>query len=122
MSVPSYPFHFLSLKLSNKEMDFPFPLLKLPNKRREEYYKIIFLFHSILSSQAESKWVNGFSFSMIKGHLLTNEYENLFLMYFARYLKQYIISTLITAIKKNKRVSLLFNVGVNIPLTSYLLY
>ena len=47
MSVPSYPFHFLSLKLPNKGMDFPFPLLKLPNKRREKYSKLFFLFLSI---------------------------------------------------------------------------
>ena len=41
MNVPSYPFHSLSLKLSNKEMNFLFPPLKLPNKRREKYSKII---------------------------------------------------------------------------------
>ena len=50
MSVPSYPFHSFPLKLSNKGMDFSFPLLKLTNKGREEYSKfIIFIsFHSIL--------------------------------------------------------------------------
>ena len=50
MSVPSYPFHSLPLKLSNKGMSFPFPSLKLPNKGREEYSKIILFiyFHSIL--------------------------------------------------------------------------
>ena len=50
MSVPSYPFHSLLLKLLNKRMSFPFPPLKLPNKGREEYFKIILLvnFHSIL--------------------------------------------------------------------------
>jgi len=42
MSVPSYPFYSLPLKLSNKGMDFPFPSLKLPNKGMEEYSKIIF--------------------------------------------------------------------------------
>jgi len=49
MSVPSYPFNSLSLKLPNKEMDFPFPPLKLTNKRREEYSKIILFipFHFI---------------------------------------------------------------------------
>ena len=49
MSVPSYLFYSLSLKLPNKGMDFPFPPLKLPNKRREEYSKIILFipFHSI---------------------------------------------------------------------------
>ena len=49
MSVPSYPFHFLPLKLPNKGINFSFPPLKLPNKEREEYSKIIFFipFHSI---------------------------------------------------------------------------
>ena len=53
MSVPSYPFHSLPLKFSNKRMDFPFPLLKLPNKGKEEYSKIILFipFHFIPSSQ-----------------------------------------------------------------------
>ena len=45
MSVLSYPFHSLSLKLSNKGMDFPFPPLKLPNRRMEEYSKIILFIH-----------------------------------------------------------------------------
>ena len=35
MSVPSYSFHSLPLKLSNKGIDFSFPPLKLPNKERE---------------------------------------------------------------------------------------
>ena len=50
MSVPSYPFPSLLLKLPNKGMDFLFPSLKLLNKEREKYYKmIIFIhFHSIL--------------------------------------------------------------------------
>ena len=50
MSVPSYPFPSLLLKLPNKGMDFLFPSLKLLNKGREKYYKmIIFIhFHSIL--------------------------------------------------------------------------
>ena len=49
MSVPSSPFHYLLLKLSNKGMSFPFPPLKLPNKGMKEYFKIILfiLFHSI---------------------------------------------------------------------------
>ena len=49
MSVPSYPFHSLSLKLQDKRIDFPFPLLKLSNKGREEYSKMILFihFHSI---------------------------------------------------------------------------
>ena len=41
MSVSSYPFYYLSLKLSNKVMNFPFIPLKLPNKGREEYSNII---------------------------------------------------------------------------------
>ena len=45
MSVPSNPFYSLPLKLSNKEMSFSFPPLKLPNKGREEYSKIIFFIH-----------------------------------------------------------------------------
>ena len=49
MSVPSYPFHSLPLKLLNKEIDFPFSPLKLPNKGMEEYSKIILFipFHFI---------------------------------------------------------------------------
>ena len=49
MSVLSYPFHSLLLKLPNKRMSFLFPPLKLPNKGREEYSKmIIFIsFHFI---------------------------------------------------------------------------
>ena len=41
MSVPSYLFHSLPLRLPNKRMSFPFPPLKLSNKGREEYSKII---------------------------------------------------------------------------------
>ena len=41
MSVLSYPFHSLLLKLPNKEMDFPFPPLKLSNKGMKEYSKMI---------------------------------------------------------------------------------
>ena len=64
MNVPSYQFHSLSLKFSNKGMNFPFPPLKLPNKRREEYSKIIILipFHSI-------------PFSPSKRGLRQNDYE-----------------------------------------------
>jgi len=49
MSVPSYPFHSLPLKLPNKGMNFSFLPLKLPNKGREEYTKMILdiHFHSI---------------------------------------------------------------------------
>ena len=45
MSVPFYPFYSLLLKLSNKGMNFPFPSLKLPNKGRKKYSKIIFFIH-----------------------------------------------------------------------------
>ena len=45
MSVPSYSFHFLT----NKGMSFPFSLLKLSNKKKKKYSKIIFSFHSIPS-------------------------------------------------------------------------
>ena len=41
MSVPSYPFYSLPLKLPNKGTDFSFPPLKLQNKRNEEYSKTI---------------------------------------------------------------------------------
>ena len=49
MSVLSYSFHSLPLKLSNKGMIFPFLPLKPQNKGREEYSKIILFipFHSI---------------------------------------------------------------------------
>ena len=49
MSVSSYLFHSLSLKLPNKEIDFPFLPLKLPNKGRKENSKIILFinFHFI---------------------------------------------------------------------------
>ena len=49
MSVSSYPFHSLPLKLPNEGMSSPFPPLKLPNKKMEEYSKIILFipFHSI---------------------------------------------------------------------------
>ena len=41
MSVPSYSFNSLPLKLPNKEIGFPFPPLKLPNKGMEDYSKMI---------------------------------------------------------------------------------
>ena len=37
MSIPSYPFYSLPLKLQNKGISFPFPPLKLPNKEIEEF-------------------------------------------------------------------------------------
>ena len=55
MSIPSYPFYFLPLKLSNKEMDFSFPLLKLPNKGRMNILKLLSSFISIPSSQIRAK-------------------------------------------------------------------
>ena len=57
MSVLSYPFYSLPLKLSNRGMDFPFAPLKLPNKGRKKYSKIILFipFHSIPSSQTRHK-------------------------------------------------------------------
>ena len=53
MSIPSYPFYFLPLKLLNKEMNLPFSPLKLSNKEREEYFKIIIFipFHSLLPNE-----------------------------------------------------------------------
>ena len=49
MRVPFYSSHSLPLKLPNKRMNFLFPPLKLPNKGREEYSKIILFirFYSI---------------------------------------------------------------------------
>lgn len=65
MSVPSYSFHSLLLKFPNKGMCFPFPPLKLPNKGKEEYFKMILFipFHSLLRSEAlvfgrMEKWRN----------------------------------------------------------------
>ena len=54
MNVSFYPFYSLLLKLSNKGMGFPFPPLKLPNKERKEYSKIIIFihFHSLLPNKA----------------------------------------------------------------------
>ena len=55
MNVLSYSFYSLPLKLSNKEMDFSFPLLKLPNKGNENYSKII-LFISFSHSKVVFGW------------------------------------------------------------------
>ena len=67
MSVPSYPFHFLPLKLSNKGMSFPLSPLKLPNKGREEYSKIILSipFHSIPFPPSK----RGLNLKMEKSHI-----------------------------------------------------
>ena len=53
MGVPFYSSHSLTLKLPNKGIDFLFSPLKLLNKGREEYYKIIFFipFHSLISNE-----------------------------------------------------------------------
>ena len=63
MSIRSYPFHFLPLKLSNKEMNFSFPPLRLPNKGMEEYSKMIhfihFLFISFLPPKRDLKEYEG---------------------------------------------------------------
>ena len=55
MSVPSYPFHSLLLKLPNKWMSFLFLPLKLPNKGNEEYFKIILFTHFHYISLSPSK-------------------------------------------------------------------
>ena len=54
MSIPSYSFHSLPLKLPNKRMSFSFSLLKLSNKEIKEYFKIILfiLFYSLLPNEA----------------------------------------------------------------------
>ena len=54
MSVPSYQFHSLILKLQNKGMSFSFPPLKLPNKRMEEYSKIFLWGQKVLEVSAHS--------------------------------------------------------------------
>ena len=56
MSVSSYLFHSLPFKLLNKRMNFPFPLLKLPNKRREKYSKSILFIHLYSIRFPSSKW------------------------------------------------------------------
>ena len=45
MSVPSYSFHSLPIKLPNKGIGFTFPPLKLSNKGNDEYSKLIFFIH-----------------------------------------------------------------------------
>ena len=57
MSVPSYPFYSFLLKLPNKEMSFSFPLLKLPNKGREEYSKMIFRLRLEGVNRMGWKWI-----------------------------------------------------------------
>ena len=54
MSIPSYSFHSLPLKLPNKGMSFSFSLLKLSNKEIKEYFKIILFipFHHLLPNEA----------------------------------------------------------------------
>ena len=49
MSVLSYQFHSLLLKLPNKGISFSFPLLKLPNRGIKEFSKMILFipFYSI---------------------------------------------------------------------------
>lgn len=56
MSVPFYLFHSLPLKLSNKEMDFPFLPLKFSIKGMEDYYKIILfiLYHSLAPNEVKN--------------------------------------------------------------------
>ena len=70
MSIPSYPFNSLPLKLSSKEMNFPFSPLKLANKGREEYSKIILFipFHSLLPN----KRMNGMIIREWNGMELSN--------------------------------------------------
>ena len=79
MSVLSYPFHSLLLKLPNKGMSFSFPPLKLLNKGREEYSKMILFipFHSIpfpppkrsLKCRSLCKWQDKLPPSTIGVHL-----------------------------------------------------
>ena len=45
MSVSSYPFYSLPFKLLKKGMNFSFSPLKLPNKGKEEYSKVILFIH-----------------------------------------------------------------------------
>ena len=79
MSVSFYPFHSLPLKLPNNGMNFSFPLLKLPNKGREEYSKIILfiLFHSIPFSQIKALFEgeNGMEWKEMK--IIILEYSSL---------------------------------------------
>ena len=61
MNIHSYPFHSFLFKLSNKRMSFSFSPLKLPNKGKEKYSKIIHFipFHFIPSSQTRPKGTFG---------------------------------------------------------------
>jgi len=61
MSVPSYLFHSLPLKLINKGGDFPFPSLKVSNKGRERYYKIIIFIHFHFIPFPPPKWGLGYA-------------------------------------------------------------
>ena len=66
MSVPFYPFYSLPHKIPNKGMDFLFTLLKLPNKGREEYSKIIIFIPIYSIPFPPPKWGLGFlSFSYL---------------------------------------------------------
>ena len=56
MGVLFYPFYSLLLKLPNKGMNFPFPSLKLPNKGRKKYSKIIFFIHFHFIPFSPPKW------------------------------------------------------------------
>ena len=53
MSVPFYLLHSLLFKLPNKGMENSFPPLKLLNKGKEEYSKMILFisFHSLLPNE-----------------------------------------------------------------------
>ena len=86
MRVPSYPFNSLLLKLPNKGIDFLFPPLKLPNKGREEYSKmIIFIhFHSIPFSPPKRS-LNEFLIQ----NLITKFFKKVFLFSFMANSKKY---------------------------------
>ena len=68
MSVSSYPFYFLPLKLSNKGMIISFPLLKLQNKGMDGIFQND-SFHSIPYSHTECKYL-GFYFLWVQVNLL----------------------------------------------------
>ena len=95
MSVSSYPFYSLPLKLPNKRMSFSFILLKLPNKGREEYYKIILfiLFHSISfthSKQGQAIVKNSFykNFNIIFMENIKKKLVIFFFFYHKKFLNQ----------------------------------
>ena len=56
MSVLSYPFHSLPLKLPNKGINFQVPPLKLSNKYIKEYSKIILFIPFCSISFPPPKW------------------------------------------------------------------